>query len=277
MIDRILEQAPAIRAVLSEDRSSKVSFTWSDTDVLTAVNNALKPVAEFTDLLSAEKYVTSSSVLPLLEYIRDDVLSVTKEDVTLTSDIKQGISSRLDGYYDSEAGQKLIRKCAIVDPRYKDQHAQAHLAETKAEILAEMVQFAPRAVHVAREDREGSGRGRERPSLGKMLQKRLAGDGAAAVSPEQQAKQELDAYLREVVLDGDRDPLLFWKSEAARFPLLSVVARKYLCVCATSAASERVFSTAGLVLCPARNLLKPEKVNMLVFLAKNLEDSSDEE
>ena len=99
------------------------------------------------------------------------------------------------------------------------------------------------------------------------------------------------AYLREPVLvvavagdtgDGDTDggdkdgnndksdPLAWWKNNAVRFPLLSVLAKKYLCVCATSTASERVFSTAGNVVTSTRNLLKPEKVDMLVFLAKNL-------
>lgn len=117
MIDRILEQAPAIREVLSADTSAKVSFTWSDTDVLKSIDNALKPVAEFTDILSAEKYVTSSCILPLLNLCRDDVLRVTENDVTLTKNIKLGIVDRLNDKYDSDTAQKLLRKCTILDPR----------------------------------------------------------------------------------------------------------------------------------------------------------------
>ncbi|KAL2083830.1 hypothetical protein ACEWY4_019348 [Coilia grayii] len=65
MVERILEQAQAIRHVLSDDRRSNLSLTWQDTDVLQAVQKALKPVSDFTDILSGENYVTSSSVLPM--------------------------------------------------------------------------------------------------------------------------------------------------------------------------------------------------------------------
>ncbi len=51
---------------------------------------------------------------------------------------------------------------------------------------------------------------------------------------------------------------------------LSQLARKYLCVCATSTSSERLFIAAGNVVTPLRAHLKPDKVEMLTFLSKNL-------
>ena len=50
------------------------------------------------------------------------------------------------------------------------------------------------------------------------------------------------------------------------------LAKRYLCSCTTSIASERTFSTAGNIITSNRSLLKPEKMNnQLIFLAKNLE------
>jgi hypothetical protein len=41
------------------------------------------------------------------------------------------------------------------------------------------------------------------------------------------------------------NPLEWWKSNGKRFPILSEMAIRYLCIPATSAPAERVFSSAG--------------------------------
>ena len=86
-----LEQAQGIRHVLSEDRRSSLSLTWQDMDVLKAVHDALKPVSDFTDILWEENYVTSSSILPILQLCRDNVLAVSENNLQLTKSIKTGI------------------------------------------------------------------------------------------------------------------------------------------------------------------------------------------
>ncbi len=76
MIERVLEQLPAIRRVLVEDRKhGHLNPTWQDVSVLESINAAMKPVADFTDVLSGEKYVTVSSVKPVLELLKGELLS----------------------------------------------------------------------------------------------------------------------------------------------------------------------------------------------------------
>ena len=67
------------------------------------------------------------------------------------------------------------------------------------------------------------------------------------------------------------DPLAWWRENESCFPLLSKIAKKYLCIAATIVASERVFSTSGYIVNPRRNKLKAENVDMFTFLAKNLQ------
>ena len=87
-------------------------------------------------------------------------------------------------------------------------------------------------------------------------------------SPKDIAKRELDRYMREIILPSTR-PLTWWRNNANYFPLLSQLARKYLCTPATSVPSERVFSAAGLTVTKQRSSLSPDNVDKLIFLNKN--------
>ena len=62
------------------------------------------------------------------------------------------------------------------------------------------------------------------------------------------------------------NPLLWWKEHQAEFPQLSKLARRVLCIPATSAPSERIFSVAGLTVTKQRNRLTAENVALLVYL-----------
>ena len=66
------------------------------------------------------------------------------------------------------------------------------------------------------------------------------------------------------------NPLQYWKNNEKSKITLSRLARKYLCAPAGSVPSERLFSTAALIADDRRNRLLPEKVEMLLFLKKNL-------
>ena len=102
----------------------------------------------------------------------------------------------------------------------------------------------------------------------------VAGESTLVVNTEeqqrQQATKEVDDYLSASRLDFEEDPLLWWKRQPLNFPILGRVAQKYLCICATNSPSERLFSTAGNVVSSFRCTLKPDKVDMLVYLSKNL-------
>jgi hypothetical protein len=97
-------------------------------------------------------------------------------------------------------------------------------------------------------------------------------EGAVEVSAMERASAELLLYRREPHLptkkpDGSfTDPLEWWRLKQTQFPLLSKLAVKYLAIPATSAPSERVFSTAGLTIASERAKLDPKGAGDLVFL-----------
>lgn len=70
---------------------------------------------------------------------------------------------------------------------------------------------------------------------------------------------------------GYTNPLVWWKLNEGNFPYLSVLARRYLCIPATSAPSERVFSAAGLTIAKTRASIHPDNAADLIFLHNSWE------
>ena len=89
-------------------------------------------------------------------------------------------------------------------------------------------------------------------------------------SLEALVKEEIEQYSKTAKPDAESNPLDWWKLQALKYPVLAKLAKKYLCICASSSPSERLFSVSGNICSKKRTLLKPDKLNMLVFLAKNL-------
>jgi hypothetical protein len=64
-----------------------------------------------------------------------------------------------------------------------------------------------------------------------------------------------------------------WSHNKFSFPVCYELSKKYLYIPATSASSERVFSTAGYVLNQKRSSMKGTNVNALIFLNQNMKFS----
>jgi hypothetical protein len=107
----------------------------------------------------------------------------------------------------------------------------------------------------------------------------------AAEGPEEDAlanisrdiESEISKYKTWSALpfrDKDReftDPLLWWKQNQFHLPILACLARQYLCIPATESPSERIFSTASLLLSKFRNRMDPELAGRMVFVKKHFE------
>ena len=85
--------------------------------------------------------------------------------------------------------------------------------------------------------------------------------------------------MREHMGDGVQgkltDPLNWWKNHVFDLPALSKIARMFLCIPATSAPSERVFSVAGLTITKLRASLDSDNASCLVFVRDNWDISEE--
>lgn len=105
----------------------------------------------------------------------------------------------------------------------------------------------------------------------------VLGQTYGAVSPllrkttHELAEEEMKKYKEAAPLSlTGANPLDWWKQHQNEYPLLSHLAKRYLCIPGTSVSSERVFSTAGDIITAQRSALSPKHVDQILFLSKNL-------
>ncbi len=288
MIQRVLEQEKALSQVLKADRKTKhLVPTWQDTDVLESISRTLGPLLEFTDALSGEEYVSVSYIKPVLHLFNNTVLAAADDDTELTKDMKRVILEYLNEKYSDPKMVDLLDMASLVDSRFKD----AYIADDRQEFIktravAEILSLLEVQAATVREPlphtsteaaavgADGAEAAVERQSkkvkrsLGSFFKK--ASDGTAALADREAIEVELKSYLQTMQVDGETDPLDWWRLHQANFPRVARLAQKYLCILATSAPSERAFSFGGNIVTCHRSLLKPETVDKLVFLANNL-------
>ena len=279
MISRFMEQRRPVSDVLEKDPKTKHLIpTWQDVDVLESVLKALQPLYDFTDALSGEQYVSVSCVKPVLHLFREDLLKEAEDSTQLTNDLRKKIMSYMDEKYGGISVNNILDMAGLCDPRFKLQYIEEERSnDIKNKIIDEMntltlpgtsdatsqSQTNPEIEEVSAGAPTAPLSKKPRKSLGSMLKRKSSHDGPRS------AEAELQAFLDYPMADEENCPLDWWKSNAKHFPRLGMVAKKYLCIPATSAPSERVFSTAGNIVTPKRSRLNPSKVDKLVFLAHN--------
>ncbi|XP_056097499.1 E3 SUMO-protein ligase ZBED1 [Rhinichthys klamathensis goyatoka] len=290
MIERVLDQEKAISQVLKADRKARhLVPSWQDIDVMESVKKALSPLKDFTDALSGEDYVSVSYVKPVLYLLKVNILSLNDEDTELTKTMKQTILNYLTDKYQDPTTDDLLDMASLLDPRFKTQYIASDKIEgiqaravseleslLTAQYQAASVQQCTSASTSQSPDAEQTPHKKVKKSLASFLKTSGGASASAAVSGstsfslKEAIEGELKGYVSIPNAESEVNPLEWWKVHEANFPRVSQLAKKYLCIPATSAPSERAFSTGGNIVTCQRATLKPDKVNQLVFLSKNL-------
>ena len=284
MIARVLEQEKAIAKVLSADKKTRhLILSWADIDVLESVHKALNPLVEFTDALSGEAYVNVSYLKPVLQLFNKEVLKPEPDDTELTKTIKATVLNYLNEKYDDAATDDLLNMASLTDPRFKTHYIEDDKLEAvKSRAVAQMLdefQTTSQATTHASSSTTAVGRGDAHAAAAPAkVQKKTLGSffkkshsvATSGLTDEQAIEAELNSYLLAPDADSETDPLAWWQNHSTTYPRVSILAKRYLCIPVTSSPSERAFSTSDNIVTCHRAALKPDAVDRLVFLAKNL-------
>ena len=275
MVSRLIEQRRAVVDVLT-DRSvtpfnsyQQLKISEESWELLKQLEKCLKPLKSATDVLSSQKNVTLSSVLPIAHSIVTHHLKSNSEDSDVIRSVKKNIAMDLEVRIKlnspSELSKSALTLASLLDPRYKSllflPEEFRGVAQKTLEDLLE-VEFSNMDTHDTEADsvpEEG----------GTCAIDFLLGPEYRNPSTLKQ-NEELSFYLKDPPIRPSEDPLIWWKRNDHRFPVLAKIARQYLVIPGTSVPAERVFSTAGLIISSIRSRLTPDHANMLIFLNKNM-------
>ena len=212
----------------------------------------------------------------MVKLIKTKILQVETTDTDLTKSLKQQINEDLGQHYKDKEVTSLLDITSVLDPRFKIKYL-----EKVDKVLAQVKEEGANIVHKTQGTQTSNDAddsimitpepARKKKKLGtlfKVYEDDL--EEARQISPEQVFNTKLDNYLSLPKLDAEEEILPLWKLYSSKYPFIPQLAQKYLSICAISSALERLFSTSGNVVTPSRSSLKPDKVNMLTFLAKNL-------
>lgn len=231
--------------------------------VLLEVTKILKPFEDATLLLQREKSVSGSMTISIKFGLKKH-LDAIKCDYSskFLSVLKSSLNSCLSHFETDETYQLA----SMLDPRFKLLWA----AQENTDELVSLLQKNASSCDASMSDGEDSDTS--------PPNKKHKSDDFFNFLPKSTPKRQrhtsersqlVQRYLDEPTLESSADPLLFWKTNEHVYPTLSKIAKKYLCVPASSAPVERLFSIAGKIFKPDRMQLKDDTFETLMIIKCN--------
>ncbi|XP_029964349.1 zinc finger BED domain-containing protein 4-like [Salarias fasciatus] len=268
MLQSLLEQKRALAAYGAE-HEVPASFSANQWGLIEHIITILEPFEELTRAISSSTASAADvipSVLALKRFLSRDAPS-DRGVMTAKAELLRAVTRRFDGIED----EPLYSLATLLDPRYKDRCYSAELKAHTREQLLELLDAQSVADEVQRPEASNADEPAEKKArlgslssmLGEIMQEERPQKATTAMS-------QLNLYLSEPVILQDADPLAYWRANQDRFSALTTAARAYLSAPCTSVDSERLFSTASNILDAQRSRLSARKVEMLLFVRKNL-------
>ncbi len=118
MMERIIEQQQPLCATLLELHKADLMPSDTEFSTLETFVSVMKPLVDITEAIGGEKWITISTVRPLLHKLLQSHLLPSSDDNSLTRTIKKTILTDLQNRYVDETLQNL-NKATLLDPQFK--------------------------------------------------------------------------------------------------------------------------------------------------------------
>lgn len=193
----------------------------------------LEPLAYFSTIMSANKTVTSSYVLPAYHALLDHFQESEQAGGLLAEAADAGYR-KIDKYYTQCDSTLLL--ATILDPRFNLTyfanvvHNFVDTATVRGLFEAKFSEYSQKLGKAVESSAKAS-----HPFRSKMFNNNFP----------KKTSNECSQYLNLDRLDEETDPLDWWKCHVTQFPVVAAMARDYLAISGSSVEPERKFSGAA--------------------------------
>ena len=270
MLERVHEMRWPITAVLSDENVTKPSDKYLDLTseqwtLAHEIIKVLKPFEVATTFLCEDQSTIISSTLPVIHGLVES-LKADESDSRVLAKFKETVKDEVTERWELESLDvtSSMVLSAFIDPRFKSKFLdEDQIEHIKIELVRRMDSMESEDGLLICEEEEQPKK-RKKTAMDIIL-----GEEEEVSIGELSPLDEVIQFMGEKVASRSTLPLTWWKENATKYPRLAKIARCILGIPATSATSERIFSTAGLTATKLRSCLKPSNVDALVFLNKN--------
>jgi hypothetical protein len=269
---KILEPFASGTKLLEGSKYATISFIY---DVVTEIQNGvystyniepnsidlINPTTIFDDDIGVEDPDDDDDVDDHPK--RRKILINTPQDCRdLIEKVKSALYMAIDEYWNVPQSEGMI--ATFLDPRCKSLNFASELQKNQTKVLLKEI--------YNKKKQELSGLNTIQQQQQSQLQSSPTNSLLQNIFSNRNRREkqdEIEEYLMIEEVDIKTCPFKWWASQESHFPILSQLAKKYLAIPATSAASERLFSDAGNIMTVRRTNLLPSTFEHLVFCKRN--------
>ena len=257
-----------------DDEEVPLMFTLTEMKRVEKIHDFLTSLDVYSTTLGGNTFVTSSIVLPIVKSIRHQ-MRPDENDPSYIATLKSLILEDFVARTKKNLNYSLLVKATALDPRFKNMKVikeKEKRNDVYDELLEEMksVKLKPRE----EENNDIPNQSKKRKLMIEFSDSESDNERDFEVGESyDEVKAEIESYKREELLSQDDDPLQWWSKKKDKYPLLANLAKKYLCVPATSVEAERTFSALGLLLTKQRLHMAGDNVDRQLFMRDKFKKS----
>ena len=277
-LNSVLHLKRAIKTLCDEKSSWEDHFlTLTEWKLIDGAVRCLKPVKKMIKALEAEKEPTVDKVIAQLFNLQTSLRDFINNPTNCGYGIgfARVLKAQVEARFPDKGTDRVERRMAnYLSPQFRGAHLDMYdkLESTKLDIEEKIRSYEDilDANHTDETPEVADVELSPNSKLIKRHEEKLKRGRTEINSAENKIRKEMKRFESFSNPGKNVNILEWWKMHEGVLPLLASLAKRILAIPASSAKSERVFSTGGNIVTAKRNRLSPRNVQNLIVIKENM-------